>query len=957
MAADVYYDTFYDLYGTGFPQAPLSLRTELALNGWTDVSTYCLQRDGTSPPVSITMGRGNEQASATPCSMTAQWNNRSGNLSPRNPTGQWYGLLGRNTPVRLSVPASGPSLRIADDAVSHASCPGSAGLECAADIDIRVDCDLDNWAPCLLAGQFFSTASMCWSLSLNGNGTVAFTWYDGSATNQASSVMPVPLGRGAVRAYFDPAATSGSPQVIFYTAATMAGSWTQLGTAVAITAADYAVTSASAGLTVGYSAIWAASALGAGQFGLQGRVYEVQLRNSTTLAADPVFSAQAAGAASFADAQGNTWTVSGSASIDDRSYRVHAECTTLPQRWDSTGTDVWTPVAAKGVLQRLQQGSSPLPSTMRRFAASSAAAGYWGRVLGYWPGEDNAGATQVGSGLPGGLAMAVSGTAAFQGQAGSKSADSQFASSAQLGQVQASSWIGSVPRTGVAGSVFALVYVPSGAAAGTVLSLDPVALVYSTASSGSLSMILGGGAGGQTPAITGINGVPLLVCMWDSAASTGAALTVIPLAGAQTAVQVVTSSGGYTPPGLGGAVQVNPGGVALGSTEVGHILAVTGSYTGPGASPYGAPSSYAPSGMAASVPPAQMVTAANAWLGETMGRRHLRLCAENGIAGRVYGYPDLTAVMGAQPVDTLANLLQYGELTDRGQIYEPAEALGVGYRTLGSLCSQAPAVILDYSAAQLGDGETVIEPTDDDQYTVNDPVVQRNNGSSAQAQITSGPLSIQAPPNGVGDYDTQVTTYGAWDKDLAGIASWIAWVGTCDEERWPVIPLHLGRPQLAALVPVIRDIRLGAYFQVENLLSQLPPGGVSQLLYGYSEFLGGFHWRLAWNGVPEAPYEVAVAGAAHAQTAGSQLHSGVPPGAATLSVDVTAGNLWTTSAGDFPFNILVSGELMTVTNITGSSSPQSLTVTRSGNGVVKAQLAGAAVTVANVPVAALAGNR
>ena len=44
---------------------------------------------------------------------------------------------------------------------------------------------------------------------------------------------------------------------------------------------------------------------------------------------------------------------------------------------------------------------------------------------------------------------------------------------------------------------------------------------------------------------------------------------------------------------------------------------------------------------------------------------------------------------------------------------------------------------------------------------------------------------------------------------------------------------------------------------------------------------------------------------------------------------------------------------MTVTNITGSSSPQTFTVTRSVNGVVKAQSAGVAVALWNTPVAAL----
>ena len=50
--------------------------------------------------------------------------------------------------------------------------------------------------------------------------------------------------------------------------------------------------------------------------------------------------------------------------------------------------------------------------------------------------------------------------------------------------------------------------------------------------------------------------------------------------------------------------------------------------------------------------------------------------------------------------------------------------------------------------------------------------------------------------------------------------------------------------------------------------------------------------------------------------------------------------LWTTSSSDFPFDIGVGGERMTVTGISGSSSPQTFTVARSVNGVVKPQSAG-----------------
>ena len=61
------------------------------------------------------------------------------------------------------------------------------------------------------------------------------------------------------------------------------------------------------------------------------------------------------------------------------------------------------------------------------------------------------------------------------------------------------------------------------------------------------------------------------------------------------------------------------------------------------------------------------------------------------------------------------------------------------------------------------------------------------------------------------------------------------------------------------------------------------------------------------------------------------------------TVNITAGPLWTTT--EVPFDILVGGEQMTVTAVAGAASPQTFTVTRSVNGVVKAHASGEAVTL------------
>jgi len=74
-----------------------------------------------------------------------------------------------------------------------------------------------------------------------------------------------------------------------------------------------------------------------------------------------------------------------------------------------------------------------------------------------------------------------------------------------------------------------------------------------------------------------------------------------------------------------------------------------------------------------------------------------------------------------------------------------------------------------------------------------------------------------------------------------------------------------------------------------------------------------------------------------------------PPSTDVLTVDevmfYAAGE--TPRPDEFPFDIRVGGEVMTVTRVAGDTSPQTFTVTRAVNGVVKAQTAGTAVELAH----------
>lgn len=80
------------------------VQVELLVNGvWVDITAYVMVRDD-SGNISITYGGRDEGSTAEQATCALLLDNRDGRFSPRNPVGTYYGLIGRNQPVRVSVP-------------------------------------------------------------------------------------------------------------------------------------------------------------------------------------------------------------------------------------------------------------------------------------------------------------------------------------------------------------------------------------------------------------------------------------------------------------------------------------------------------------------------------------------------------------------------------------------------------------------------------------------------------------------------------------------------------------------------------------------------------------------------------------------------------------------------------------------------------------------------------------
>lgn len=940
-----------------FPQVILPLKTWLNIGGWTDVSSMTYQRDGSVLP-NISRGRTDQAATASPQTMTCQLNNRDGRFSPRNPVGPYYGTLPvRNCPIRMGVTTPNTYLRLADDAASNCQ---TTSISLGANIEVRWFGKLDSHQSCVLASTWTTaTNHRSWALTLNGDGTLSLFWStDGSSVNALSSTpgLPVPLGTVLIRCNIN----TSTQTVTFYTGSVM-GVGTQFGSAITGGPASLHAT-ALAKLAVGYSSDFVNDSPPSTftYAGCTGEIYEFQLYNLITLVADPIFTSEPAGTTTFSDVQGNSWSTTGTAEISATSYRFHGEIAGLPQNWDATGLDVWSPLQCAGMFRRIQQNQVPLRSSVGRAVLQQP------NLVAYWPFEDVAGSGQGATGLSSSAnypMLQVSGSPNWAN-------DTSVPGSNPLLTLNNAQLIGKVAGYTdlAAGSFIArgLLNIPTSFGGTNEIvailglycagSFGQIYLLYNPAQGlyinyGAASAINGGTSASPQPITQG----QTFLFSVELAASGGnvvPTLRTMPI----NSITVTSTIGGSQAGKIGAvtAVSVAPFteiGVKPGQIVIGHVwLQETVSST--------------------SAQAMQLLQPALVGHpGETAGNRFIRLCQENNLAYRHYGYPNLTAPMGVQSPGTLMALLQECETADMGLLYESRRALAVGYRSLKSLQSQGnannPAVQLSYSAARLGDGQnTLITPTDDDTFLRNDIQVTKGNlggatGSFYIAQLNDGsPMSISPPPTGAGDYQSQVTANTFTETQLRDIAWWLLHIGTDNEERIPNIPLQLARPQIAGtgLIWTIAQMDVGDMLQITNVPAFLPPGPLNFLVLGGQETLGGYLWSMVLNAVPETPYEVAIIGDAvmgHVQTdGGSQVNTGFNTTATSLSVK-SSGVVWTQAAGDFPFDIIISGERMTVTNITGASSPQTFTVTRSVNGIVKSHLANEPVALFFPPVIAI----
>jgi hypothetical protein len=892
-------------------------KVEINLDGtWTDITSYVRSSDR----ITATRGRSDEgtQVERSTCKLTL--NN--------------YGLLGRNTQLRVSTKL-GPTRLLAEASTDYASTPDHASISITGDIDIRIDAALRSWrAATTLIYKASGASQKSYTLQLNADGTVSLVWSttganDVTATSTAV-VPPSTTGRKALRATLDVNNGSGGYTVTFYTSDTLSGSWTQLGDAITTTSGTTSIFDSTAELRVDAS--------------VDHVVYygaEVRSGIGGSAVANPDFTAQTDGATSFTDGAGRTWTLQASAELTTRHYRFIGEVSAWQQKWDTSGSDVYTPIEASGIMRRLGQGSPPLKSALYRALTTLDTA-----PVAYWPAEDEDNSTSIASGLSGHPPMEFE-----EADLPDFAANTEFVASAALPTIGTSKWTGEVlayTSTGTVQMRFLMKVPDSGGTdgeiiaalstqpPGTVGGLAQWAIKYHTGGNLRLEAYATDGSTvvDSGSVAFGVNGVLLYISLElaQSGSDINWALKTLEVG----ASSVTSTSGTKTSATLGAAqeVYVNHSMTDFDTTSVGaetvigHI-SVHGSIT-------------------------SLTTLADliaAYAGEAAGTRIQRLCDEEGIT--LVGLGDLadTEPMGPQGQEPLLELIREAAAADLGILYEPRDTFGLAYRTRVALYAERNAVLgLDYDSADMSS----IEPVNDDQNTRNDITVARKNGSSHREVLDTGALSTQSPPDGVGRYADSVTVNVEADTQLPDQAGWRLHAGTVDEARYPVLGLHLARSVFTSTRQgQALTLDLGDRLDVTDPPAWLPPDDIRQTVQGSTEVLDKFEYAIAVNCSPYSIVSVGVYGSDRYSGEGSTLAEDLTTTETDVDVATPSGPLWTTASEDLPFNIRVGGEVMTVTAVSGASSPQTFTVTRSVNGVVKAHSSGATVELDPVAVYAL----
>lgn len=843
------------------------------------------------------------QPDPTKCTLTL--NNRHGKYSPRNPYSPYYGVLGRNTPLRVTIPEADAGSALVLSSWNGTTRRGAAAtaayhssMVLTGDMEWRFagrhhDAGWRGVANRALASRYQQAGnSRGWQLALSAEGYPYLAWTtDGtvatltsSTSHRSNAPLPPLAGDRAIRVYLDVDNGAGGHTVRFWTGPTINGPWTQLGTDV-INPGAANVFNGTAPIRVGYEPDLS-------PYGFDGQVLGFELRSGLagTKIVSPDFTTATPGATSFMDPQGHTFALDSPdrAYITDRGARFLGEVSTWPVEWDLSGNDVWTSLEASDITRRMQQGDSAATSPLRRTLLKY-------NPISYLPLEEGSQADRATNAVPGVPTAQTLGVS--------------FGADDSLPGATTSA----VLSTGA--SLVLPINAPASATVWSLLFLFREGQAF---------------GGGETVAarIWTTGGT---IARWDFLVSSSSyRWTGYDIYGTQVTSTPTTGFGLDGDPSknwvamqltwrkVGGNIEFQSLWHGVGSqswwVSTTSPTPVVGAFAGParieftGTGPMDGASLAHVFVLNAESPMyvAEFRQSSNGFSGETAGERMYRLCAEAGVPLAFAGTAAFTEIVGRQRTAPLLDLLRDAADADGGILLGDRGRLGLIYRPRTSLYNQG-AHPLSYTGGHIS---APFKPVDDDSLVANDVTVSRIGGGSAQAVETSGPLSIQPPPNGVGVYDRSFELNLGLDGRLTDHANWHKMLGTRDEARYPSISVDLSAPGYTSNPDhLARTAQLGPgeMLWLTDLPPWVPPGPTKALIQGYTETIDGFDWDIAYNASPGAVWDIAAINSDQ-RIAPADAYLASPVGAADTTLLLSSDQPWTRDPADFPLDIRLGGE-------------------------------------------------
>lgn len=884
--------------------------------------------------VTISRGFADENDSLKPGLANFTLKNHDLRYNGDNPMSPYFNKFGQATPFRIAAYRY-PTIKglwTPPSVAGGATTPDSVALSITGDIDLRAE------SPVYQTDYYYVTKAGSYALRSVG-GFLQFQWVRTSSTLTRTSTAAIPAGHTAFRATLDVDNGASGHTVVFYTAANWGDPWVQLGASV-VTATTTSIDNSTGSAFLG------------GTTGTAGPlcVKRAEIRSGIggSVVASPNPAGQADGTTSWADAQGNTWTVDADSRIGSgvSQTRFVGELSQARHERDTSDTDHYVVAEVSGITQRLSQGGgSKVRTALESWVPTRTAASF--KAEGYWPLNEGNGAVAGRSRL-GGADMVFTRPANPLGRFGNgdirlpwlEDGVAMYTGDRMQGIVNmvapsATAW------------EFDFIYACRDGADVTVnlyTAAKQIWRIYIKPSTGEIGFSAPGGGAvlASDLDIDLFDGVGKLVQfrVWPDGS--------VPT----TANAYIVVSTNYEGEGSFGTNDIIDDGFSIGVPlqPVSRLEWFEFEHIGSADKPFALSHVAAFSALdTVSIYTIEVPAAGN--ILEQADARMTRVCGEKSVPFTTEtSYT--TALMGAQkPTDLLAIMDECAK-ADMGLLFETRDALSLKYRPLAELHNDAAVLTLDYSAKQVA---PPFEPVRDDQRVHNVVTAKREDGGEVTVEQTAGRYATSA----IGEYDTSVTLNLRSDNQLGDAAGWQVHLGTWDEPRAPTVTVVLDAVS-DSLADAVLAVDIGDRIDITNAQALGIYDTVSLLVLGYTETWDSKVHTITFNCVPQRPYRVLqldTAGLCKLNSGTSTTAGAFTSGTSTsMSVATTGTELWATS-GATPFNIKVAGAVLTVTAVSGASSPQTFTVTATPvNGVNKVIPVGSQVKLERPATLAYAKN-